>query len=102
MPWTDLDSVCDRLREVNQMLTAIHPNDATLNNALMNGGPKRLTLSSYSTSLEEGTPSLFDLLLTHQAKESTDPIDKVYALVGLSTSASTFVSHDIPQVRHIL
>ncbi|PVH80399.1 HET-domain-containing protein [Cadophora sp. DSE1049] len=88
--WTDLDLVCDRLREVNKVLTAINSNDATLSNALMNGGPKKLTLSTYSAPENQNNPSLFELLLTHQAKDSSDEKDKVYALVGISSSAASF------------
>ena len=69
----------------------MNSNDATLSNALMNGGPKKLTLSTYSTPANQNNPSLYELLLTHQAKDSSDEKDKVYALVGNSSSAASFV-----------
>ncbi len=63
-----------------------------MNNTLMNGGPKNLTLSSFAKA--QSTPSLLQLLYSHHGKHSSDPKDKVYALVGLSTSARTFGALD--------
>lgn len=89
IPWLELEGVCDKLREVKEHIaTKVFPNDASMSNVLLNGGPKNLELSRFSS--DKAFSSLFELLLTHTGKASTDPKDKVYALVGLSTSASTF------------
>lgn len=88
VPWTKLELVCDRLREAKELLAYINPSDATSNNKLLNDGPKSLQLSRFSE--EKDTPGLFELLLSHKSKDSTGAKDKVYALVGISSSQKTF------------
>jgi hypothetical protein len=55
-------------------------------------------LSRYSPHLQ--APPLLELLLTHKSKKSTDPKDKVIALVGISQSRESFGPIDYSQSVH--
>ena len=87
--WSELENVCDLMREVEGLLkTKIFYKHHSKVRTLTHGGPRGLQLSHYSPSI--ATPPLLDLLLSHKSKKSTDPRDKVYALVGISSSRNTF------------
>lgn len=47
-----------------------------------------MQLSRYSPNTK--APPLLELLLSHKSKKSTDPRDKVFALIGISNSRKTF------------
>jgi hypothetical protein len=81
--WTKLLQMSENLtlRPIHDLLITEYPNDPTSIYSLTGGGPLKLRLSGYSQS---ANPTLMDLLYTHSSKLSSDPKDKVYALVGLS------------------
>jgi hypothetical protein len=81
--WTQLLKMSANmaLKPVQDLLVAEYPNDPTSIYSLTGGGPLKLKLSHYS---DNTTPTLMGLLYTHMSKLSTDPKDKVYALVGLA------------------
>jgi hypothetical protein len=76
------------LRKANKLLSPSHFNLNDANYTLLNGVPKGLQLSQFSP--EKYYPGLFELLLAHKSKDSTDARDKVYALVGISSSEKIF------------
>jgi len=88
IPWTTLDSVCDILNTVDSQLRSLFYAHPSYIRTLTHGGPRGLQLSRYSPHLS--APPLLELLLSHKSKKSTDPKDKVYALVGISSSRHTF------------
>jgi hypothetical protein len=93
--WEVLKTVCDVLEHARQNLRdeIYHDSPATIF-SLMRGGPMGLSLSDGSSSRvrfsDEDPPRLFDLLYLHSSKLSTDPRDKVYGLVGISSSRESF------------
>ncbi|CAG8977320.1 hypothetical protein HYALB_00009191 [Hymenoscyphus albidus] len=86
-------------------LSALHSSLRHLYTAVKFRGPtslivNRSSLSNPKTSL---VPTLFEALLMHRLKHSTDPRDKIYALVGLTTARSDpnfqiDYSHSVRQV----
>jgi len=89
IPWAELENVCDLMRGVEDLLkTKIFYKSQSKVRTLTHGGPRGLQLSRYSPGAT--TPPLLDLLLSHKSKKSTDPRDKVYALVGISSSRNSF------------
>jgi hypothetical protein len=88
IPWTTLDNVCDILKMVESQLRSLFYTHPSYVRTLTYGGPRGLQLSRYSPHLT--APPLLELLLSHKSKKSTDPKDKVYALVGISSSRHTF------------
>ncbi|KAF8854282.1 hypothetical protein BDZ45DRAFT_597243 [Acephala macrosclerotiorum] len=86
--WQELDRVCDILKEAEAELHSIFYKHPSSIRTLTHGGPRGLQLSRFSPHLS--TPPLFELLLSHKSKKSTDPKDKVYALVGISSSQRDF------------
>lgn len=88
MSWRDLDKVCDQLKQVPDELQAILYKHPSFIRTLTYGGPRGLQLSRFSPHIS--APPLLELLISHRSKNSTDPKDKVYALVGISDSALTF------------
>ena len=88
IPWTTLDNVCDILKTVEPQLRSLFYTHPSYIRTLTHGGPRGLQLSRYSPHLS--APPLLELLLSHKSKKSTDPKDKVYALVGISSSRHTF------------
>jgi len=86
--WETLENVIDIMREHEHHLHSIYYNHLSKSRTLTHGGPRGLQLSRYSSSTSE--PPLLELLLTHKSKNSTDPRDKVYALVGISSSQKSF------------
>jgi hypothetical protein len=92
IPWTTLDNVCDILKTVDPQLRSLFYARPSYIRTLTHGGPRALQLSRYSLHLT--APPLQELLLSHKSKKSTDPKDKVYALVGISSSKHTFGTID--------
>ncbi|KAH8648801.1 hypothetical protein BGZ60DRAFT_390277 [Tricladium varicosporioides] len=83
--WTELLKMSENMKkkEIRDLLVIEYPNDPTSIYSLTGGGPLKLELSDYSNSAE---PPLMALLYTHMSKLSSDPKDKVYALVGISST----------------
>jgi hypothetical protein len=81
--WTKLLKMSENmaLKPIHDVLVTEYPNDPTSIYSLTGGGPLKLKLSQYS---EGEKPTLMELLYTHVSKHSSDPKDKVYALVGLA------------------
>lgn len=109
IPWTTLDNVCEILKTVDYHLRSLFYARPSYIRTLTHGGPRALQLSRYSP--HRTAPPLLELLLSHKSKKSTDPKDKVYALVGISSSQHTFGTIDyslsIPEIythtaRHII
>jgi hypothetical protein len=90
--WAELENVCNILLMHVSHLQEIYYKNLSYIRTLTHGGPKGLLLSRYSPSLS--APPLLELLLSHKSKKSTDPKDKVYALVGISSSRNTFGNID--------
>jgi hypothetical protein len=88
IPWSVLDNVCDILKSAEEQLRYLFYKHPSYIRTLTYGGPRGLQLSRYSPTLS--APPLMELLLSHKSKKSTDPKDKVYALVGISSSRHTF------------
>ena len=86
--WHQLDNVCDILKAEDDALQAMFYKSPSFIRTLTFGGPRGLQLSRYSPSAD--APPLLELLLSHKSKKSTDPKDKVYALVGISSTRHTF------------
>ncbi|KAH9203959.1 heterokaryon incompatibility protein-domain-containing protein [Leptodontidium sp. 2 PMI_412] len=107
--WTELDRVCDLLREASDELQSLFYKHPSYIRTLTFGGPRGLQLSRFSRNIS--VPPLLELLLSHKSKKSTDPKDKVYALIGVSESDDAFgiidYSHSVREVythtaRHII
>ncbi len=88
IPWSELDRVCDIFKGVENHLSSLFYQTPSYVRTLICGGPRSLQLSRYSPMAS--VPPLLELLTTHKSKKSTDPKDKVYALVGISGSQKTF------------
>jgi len=86
--WTDLDGVCEILKTIEGTLHSLFYKRPSYVRTLTHGGPRGLQLSRYNPTL--AAPPLLELMLTHKSKKSTDPKDKVFALVGISSSRHTF------------
>lgn len=100
IPWEDFDRVCDIFKEVEEELSSLFYNRLSYARTLTHGGPRGLQLSRFSPKLS--APPLFELLLSHKSKHSTEPKDKVYALVGVSSSREEFgaIDYNLSE-RHI-
>lgn len=86
--WEDLDRVCEVLKEEIGYLEDLFWKSPSCVRTLTYGGPRGLQLSRYSPNVE--APPLLELLLSHKSKKSTDPRDKVFALIGISSSRNKF------------
>lgn len=86
--WKALDRVCDIFKEHEVFLLKLFYKNHSYVRTLIAGGPKSLQLSRYSPG--NTVPPLLELLTSHKGKKSTDPKDKVFALVGISSSRHTF------------
>ncbi|KAH7312129.1 heterokaryon incompatibility protein-domain-containing protein [Rhexocercosporidium sp. MPI-PUGE-AT-0058] len=93
--WTDLQRVCDLLKEANDELQSLFYKQPSYIRTLTFGGPRGLQLSRFSPNIS--APPLLELLLSHKSKKSTDPKDKVYALIGVSESFDAFGTIDYSQ-----
>ncbi|KAH8660677.1 hypothetical protein BGZ60DRAFT_381685 [Tricladium varicosporioides] len=92
IPWVELDNLSDILRQHDSLLRDLFYEHPSYIRTLTHGGPRGLQLSRYSPNVD--APPLLELLLCHKSKKSTDPKDKVYALVGISSSRYTFGNID--------
>ena len=90
--WRELNSVCDIFKAEEGHLRDLFYNKPSSWWTLIRGGPRSLQLSRYSPDLD--APPLLELLLSHKSKKSTDPKDKVYALIGICSSRDTFGAID--------
>ncbi|KAK0105888.1 hypothetical protein ONS95_004400 [Cadophora gregata] len=98
--WTDLDKVCDLLKEAIEELQSLFYKHPSYVRTLTHDGPRGLQLSRFSPNI--AAPPILELLLSHKSKSSTDPKDKVYALIGVSDSINTFGIIDYSQsVREV-
>ncbi|KUJ08181.1 HET-domain-containing protein [Mollisia scopiformis] len=95
IPWQQFDRVCDTLQESAEELSSLFYKHPSWVRSLTHGGPRGLQLSRFSPHLAD--PPLFELLLSHKGKLATDPKDKVYALVGVSSSRNNFGEIDYSQ-----
>jgi hypothetical protein len=91
--WNELQAVCDVVKEAREGIRDhIYHDMLALVFSLMRGGPNILTISDYSHASfsEDKFPLLFELLRLHMSKLSTEPEDKVYGLVGISSDRNSF------------
>jgi hypothetical protein len=86
--WIELDGVCEGFRSIESELHSVFYTSPSYVRTLAHGGPRGLQLSRYNPTIQ--APPLLELLLTHKSKKSTDPKDKVFALVGISSSRHSF------------
>ena len=108
--WHEFQNICDIMREQETLLeTKIFFKHLSKVRTLTHGGPRGLQLSRFSPTAPR--PPLMELLLSHKSKKSTDPRDKVYALVGISDSRHSFgaIDYSLPTedvyahtARHII
>ena len=93
MPWSSLLDVGNILGKVRESLRdTAYQDQPAAHFTFMSGGPVilKLTTSSISPFSDTAAPALLDLLCTHMSKGSTDPRDKVYGLVGISSDRGSF------------
>ena len=95
MSWNRLDNVCDILKEHQPFLHQLFYKNQGYVRTLVAGGPKGLQISRYSPG--NLAPPLLELLCSHKGKKSTDPKDKVFALIGISASRYSFGKIDYSQ-----
>lgn len=87
--WSALSSVGGILAQQKAQLWSMLYRSPSSIHTLLRGGPRSLQLSRFS-HCPSSLPPLLELLLSHKSKLSTDPRDKVYALVGISSSKNNF------------
>jgi hypothetical protein len=97
MSWSDLLQVSGRIEEATEIIMEeIYHDQPHSVYTLTSGGPKNLRIQRHSNTKadeKKGSP-LVDLLYSHESKLSTEDVDKVYALVGLSSDRETFGAID--------
>ncbi|ESZ91929.1 hypothetical protein SBOR_7674 [Sclerotinia borealis F-4128] len=98
---TELSNTCDIFKREEHLLLSIYLKSSSFVRTLTTGGPKGLQVSRYQVP-DAIEPPLFELLLSHKSKKSSDPRDKVYALVGISNSRNYFgqINYSL-SVRHV-
>ncbi|KAF7934898.1 uncharacterized protein EAE98_002943 [Botrytis deweyae] len=89
IPIMELCNTCDILKREEHLLLSIYLKSPSYVRTLTTGGPKSLQVSRDQVPDAVSSP-LFELLLSHKSKKSSDPKDKVYALVGISNSRESF------------
>jgi hypothetical protein len=90
--WSDLLQVSGRIEKATGIiLEEIYHDQPHSVYTLTSGGPRNLRIQRHSntTADEKKVPPLVDLLYSHESKLSTEDVDKVYALVGLSSDRET-------------
>jgi hypothetical protein len=95
--WSDLLQVSERIEKATEIISdAIYHDQPHSVYTLTSGGPRNLRIQRHSktTADEKKVPPLVDLLYSHESKLSTEDVDKVYALVGLSSDRETFGAVD--------
>jgi hypothetical protein len=92
MPWSCLLDIGNILEKVRESLRDISYQDQPAAHfTFMSGGPVILKLtSSIAPFSDTKAPALLDLLCMHMSKGSTDPRDKLYGLVGISSDRASF------------
>ncbi|KAF7877307.1 hypothetical protein EAF04_000990 [Stromatinia cepivora] len=93
IPLIELSNTCDILKREEHLLLSIYLKSPSFVRTLTTGGPKGLQVSRYQAP-DAVEPPLFELLLSHKSKKSSDPRDKVYALIGISDSRKSFGRFD--------
>lgn len=95
IPWDSMIRIQRKLSVefsgVLHQLSTVYPSLRDFSTAVQFRGPSSLIVNrSYPSALKstETVPGLFEALLMHRLKHSTDPRDKIYALVGLTTARS--------------
>ncbi|KAF7896928.1 uncharacterized protein EAF01_009331 [Botrytis porri] len=88
-PIMELRNTGDILKREEHLLLSIYLKSPSFVRTLTTGGPKSLQVSRDQVPDAVSSP-LFELLLFHKSKKSSDPKDKVYALAGISNSPETF------------
>jgi hypothetical protein len=107
MSWSSLLDIGNVLEKVRESLRDIvYEDQLAAHFTFMSGGPTilKLTTSSIAPFLDTKAPALSNLLSTHMSKGSTDPRDKVYGLVGISSDRPSFGRIDYersPRARFI-
>lgn len=90
MDWNDMLAVQDILRKkfgsLLVHLSAVHWPLRDLRQSVYFKGPQSLLLDRVDSSSNARILDLFDALMMHRLKRSTDPRDKIYALVGLTAA----------------
>lgn len=89
IPLMELSNTCDILKREEHLLLSIYLKSPSYVRTLTTGGPKGLQVSSYQAP-DAIEPPLLELLLSHKSKKSSDPKDKVYTLIGISSSRKSF------------
>ena len=85
--WSDLSTASTQLNNNHYFLALVFHTSLGRVGDLVRGGPAGLKLGTgLSANGEFARNNLFELLLTHEIKLSTDPKDRIYALVGISTA----------------
>ncbi|KAH6678549.1 heterokaryon incompatibility protein-domain-containing protein [Halenospora varia] len=85
--WFEISTTSHFLERYNFHISTLFPTKLSTIGVLLYKGPSSLkSVNQSSTSAKIPKYGLLSLLLTHESKRSTDPKDKVYALVGLSTA----------------
>lgn len=85
--WSEISTTSYFLERYNFHISTLFPTKLSTIGVLLYKGPSSLKSVNQSlTTTIIPRYGLLSLLLTHESKKSTDPKDKVYALVGLSTA----------------
>ncbi|KAH8792149.1 heterokaryon incompatibility protein-domain-containing protein [Hyaloscypha sp. PMI_1271] len=97
MSWTDLLQASGRIEKATRIIldTVYHDQPHSIY-TLISGGPRNLRIQRHSNTRgdEKKLPPLVDLLYSHESKLSSEDVDKVYALVGLSLDQEAFGAID--------
>ncbi|RDL31016.1 uncharacterized protein BP5553_09805 [Venustampulla echinocandica] len=97
MSWSDLLQASGRIEKATRIiLDAVYHDQPHSIYTLTSGGPRNLRIQRHSNTRadEKKLPLLVDLLYSHESKLSSEDVDKVYALVGLSLDRETFGAID--------
>ncbi|PQE05115.1 hypothetical protein CJF31_00006087 [Rutstroemia sp. NJR-2017a BVV2] len=101
MSWSDLLQASGRIEEATKIiLDTVYYDQPHSIYTLTSGGPRNLRIQKNSNTRvhKEKLPPLVDLLYSHANKFSSEDVDKVYALVGLSSDRETFgvIDYSLP------
>jgi hypothetical protein len=90
--WPNFQKIGNIIGEVRETLRdSIYRDRPAALFSLMTGGPNNLKVVQSSDKKPQATaPSLLELLELHMSKLSTNPHDKVYGLIGISSDGSSF------------
>ena len=86
--WLDLQQVQETLAiEYTPIITEVALNEKrlkSLEDSILFQGPRLLRYPTHSSESE--LPGLYEMLLEHRNKEATNPKDRIYAIIGLTTA----------------